>query len=400
MRILQLVHAIHPDQYGGLERYVGEFSAALAAQGHDVTVATKKVSPELPGRETLASGVRLVRLNVPPRSTPTYALQYLLTSVLGTARIARPGRFDVVHAHFPFQGLGVALRRLRYAYTFHAPLWLEAMPERGGRYAWPKRLEGPATAALRVIERHVVSGAEQRIVLSKFAQRELRELAPRTPPALVIDGGVDTEFFSPGPDSGPGSTCDPLILCARRLTPNKGVQNLIEAMPTVLDAVPGARLCIAGDGIMLDPLRRRAESLGVDGRIQFLGRLSSVELRDWYRRSTLCVTPTLEHEEFGLSTAEALACGTVVLGTPVGATPELLRPLAAELVAEDPSEAALARAILSLLSKPERMAELGHAARKMALERWSWASVVRRHEPLYASLARRGAAATSRGCAR
>ena len=69
------------------------------------------------------------------------------------------------------------------------------------------------------------------------------------------------------------------------------------------------------------------------------------ELRDWYRAADLVVLPTVAYEGFGMVTAEALATGTPVVGTPVGATPELLEPLDPRLVAAGSDPDALAAAI-------------------------------------------------------
>ena len=73
------------------------------------------------------------------------------------------------------------------------------------------------------------------------------------------------------------------------------------------------------------------------------------ELADHYRAASLFVLPTVALEGFGLITVEAFACGTPVLGTPVGAIPEVLRPFDPRLLARDASPDALAEGILRLL---------------------------------------------------
>jgi glycosyltransferase involved in cell wall biosynthesis len=386
VRILQLAHAVDQDQVGGLERYVSELSAAQVAAGHEVTVVTKRLSPDLPATERLDSGVRLVRISFPLRSARTYAMRYPVESVLRTAAHIRPGAYDVIHAHFPFQGLAARARRGRYVYTFHAPVWAEAMTDRADRYTWPRALEGAATAGVRAVERAAVAGAAEIVTLSRYTHSRLHELVPARA-AAVIDGGIDSAFFCPAPQpelGGPPAE----LLCVGRLTPSKGVHNLLDALPQLMRRHAAVRLRLAGTGAMLASLRERAAELGLAERIEFLGRLDNLALRTAYRRATICVNPSLHHEGFGLATAEALACATAVVGTPVGATPELLAPIDPGLVARGTSPAALAEAIDRVLSAPERLAALGNRGRQRATERWSWTSVVSRYEEVYARVAR------------
>ena len=83
---------------------------------------------------------------------------------------------------------------------------------------------------------------------------------------------------------------------------------------------------------------------------------------------------------------EALACGTPVVGTPVGATPELLTPLDPRLVAPEAGEEALARTIDDALAFAD--AEFRALCRRYALERFSWEPVVDQWEALLEEAAR------------
>ena len=393
VRILHLVNAIDRDQLGGMQRYAAELASALTARGHDVTVATKRLTKDLPPEERLPSGVCLLRLDVPSRVERTYALRYPTALILRTARLVSRGGYDVVHAQFAPQGFACRLARRPYVYTFQAPAWAELTEERGGRYAWPSTLDGAAETAFRVVERAAVSGAAKRIVLSDFMQGELRSLAPRAPQADLIPGGVDTDFFSPGyPASLAG---DPwagdegrVLFCARRLVPRTGVLNLVRALPDLLARMSDLRVAIAGTGFLRDEIVGLIASTGIGDRVRLLGRVPDEQLRDWYRRATLVVVPTAHLEGFGLSTAEALACGTAVVGTAAGATPELLAQVDAGLIAPDGSPAALRAAIASALARGPQLAEFGSRGRALAEREWSWSVVAERHEPIFEALLR------------
>ena len=99
--------------------------------------------------------------------------------------------------------------------------------------------------------------------------------------------------------------------------------------------------------------------------MRFLGRVSESELRALYAAADLFVLPTVAYEGFGMSTVEALASGTPVLGTAVGATPEILAPIDEALIVPRADANALAaglRRVIPLLT-PELRARCAERAR-------------------------------------
>jgi glycosyltransferase involved in cell wall biosynthesis len=177
-----------------------------------------------------------------------------------------------------------------------------------------------------------------------------------------------------------------MLFCARRLTPRTGVRELLDAMPEVLRALPDARLAIAGEGDMAGALDETIARRGLAASVRRLGRVADGELVDWYRRADLVVLPTQELEGFGLATAEALACGTPVLGTPVGATPELLRALDPALISADASPDAIAAGIVSLARDRRRLDAVAAKAREATVA-YGWDRVIERYLELYDELA-------------
>jgi len=159
-------------------------------------------------------------------------------------------------------------------------------------------------------------------------------------------------------------------------------------MAVIVQAYPGAQLKLAGAGPMKAELVTLTQTLGLTKAVQFLGVVSDEELVAWYRRATLVVLPTRELEGFGLTTAEALACGAVVVGTPAGATPELLSAIDPQLVASGTSAAAIAATVLDLLRAPERLRELRSKGAGRVLPEMGWDRIADRYLELYASLQR------------
>ena len=94
--------------------------------------------------------------------------------------------------------------------------------------------------------------------------------------------------------------------------------------------------------------------MGLEGRVELVGHVSDSELALWHRAADVFVLPTVAYVGFGLVTAEALASGTPVVGTRVGATPELLEPLDPRLLAHgtDPEDLAEATGTGPRLATP------------------------------------------------
>jgi glycosyltransferase involved in cell wall biosynthesis len=161
----------------------------------------------------------------------------------------------------------------------------------------------------------------------------------------------------------------PLLVSVRRLEPRMGLDRLLRAVRVLQDVNP-VELALVGGGSLDRDLERLAEELGIADRVRLVGRVSDAALPDWYRAGDLFVLPTLAYEGFGLATAEALASGTPVIGTAVGATPELLLPLDERLVARSASPEDLAAAIdagLRIVSP-----ELRRRCREYACTNFDW----------------------------
>jgi len=176
-----------------------------------------------------------------------------------------------------------------------------------------------------------------------------------------------------------------LLLTVRDLEPRMGLDALIRAVALVRKDLV-LRLVIGGEGRLRPELETLVNCLAVSDIVRFAGFIPEAELPSYYQAADCFVLPTRDLEGFGLVTVEALACGTPVLGTPVGATPEILSPLAPELLTEDASPEAMVRGL-------RRVAPLlrddGFRARCRAhAERhYDWQTAVARLEELLVELA-------------
>jgi glycosyltransferase involved in cell wall biosynthesis len=388
--VIMLTNAVSPDKLGGLERYVRELARALVAVGTPVTVVAKKVSTEHPDVEVAEDGVRLVRHSVPSKKDPAFAAKYPLAVASAVRRELREaGQGALLHGHFSVTSLAPAMRKLPFVFTFHAPVYRELLSERQSSYVLPRPLQQTAVAALKQAERKVVRSAEQIIVLSDFMRTELSKLDPAAAErASLVPGGIDTERFSPGPaqDESWARGGAPVLVVARRLTPRTGVTELIEAMPQVLRDLPHAKLAVLGDGGQREHIADRILQLGLGDSVKMFGRVTDAQLVSWYRRADLVVMPTQELEGFGLTTAEAMACGTPVLVTPVGANAEVIRALGPRFQSSAPTPDSLARAIVELATDDASLSTAAKGARDAIHPHMSWTAIAEIHQQLYAGL--------------
>lgn len=357
MRILLVADVDPTAVIGGAERLLAAHAHGLAARGHEVVVCSGTAGPA--GDDL---GFQIARIGRDP-ATPFRAA--------ATVDALRP---DAVVGYQPACALGAlraaASRGAGTVYVFSS-CWHEEYATRRRR---PRRA---GVVVRRAVERACLEASARIVVLSRYSADKVRAVhGPLAGQVRVVPGGVDAERFSP--DGGPEAARErlrlplgePLLLAVRNLVPRMGLDNLVGAMPAVLRTFPRARLILAGEGPLRSALGAQCARLGVADRVLFTGFVPEELLPDYYRAADLAIVPTCALEGFGLATVEALACGTPVLGTPVGATPEILAPLDPDLVADGTAAEDIGAAIVRFLfsTRPE----FRGAAREHVLAHYTW----------------------------
>jgi glycosyltransferase involved in cell wall biosynthesis len=288
---------------------------------------------------------------------------------------------DLVHSHFAYAELGPRMRLpegVPWVRTFHGPWDAEG---------WMEDIAGTAGLHLRarckkwirrIIEKRSLKRARKVIVLSEYSFREARALGVVEERLHVIRGGSDLQRFHPGAGRHMARTRlglsegGPLLLTVRRLVPRMGVESLVRAMPQVLQQCPGAQLIIGGRGPEHARLQALIRELGLEQRVTLAGFLPDEQLADYYRAADLFVLPTLSLEGFGLVTVDALACGTPVLGTPAGATPEILGPLDRRLITKGTGPTQLAEGIVEFWKSAWRHDLTADRLHAHVQQRYTW----------------------------
>jgi glycosyltransferase involved in cell wall biosynthesis len=401
MRILYLVDLAYPDHMGGSHRLHYEAARRLAGRGHDVHLVTAQpgLAATLPAEEDIA-GVHYHRFARDHRRVLAHAVSYASGPRRIFARLAAEGRFDVISAHYALPCLGVLSSPIRagtpIVYTLHA-VWadefvIESAQESAqvgvGRRAATTAIAG----AMRLLEWWAVRSSKRVHVLSRFMAGQAQSTFGCPPTKLaVIPGGVDGAVFNDSLPRGEarrrlGLPQDrPLLLSVRRLYARMGLENLVQAMASVVQRHPQALLLIGGRGPLQGELERAIVARGLGENVRLLGYVADEALPMYYRAADLFVLPTAALEGFGLATLEALACGTPVLGTPVGGTVDILRGLDVGLLFRSPSPEDMAAGISAALDGPERLPS-SDACRRHVVDNYSWERMVDGLEALFASV--------------
>jgi glycosyltransferase involved in cell wall biosynthesis len=248
--------------------------------------------------------------------------------------------------------------------------------------------------------RHRIGLVERFLTVSRYSAQVLGAPPERTTP---IFGGADPRRFSPDRDDKRRG-----VLFVGRITPHKGVDRLIRALP------PGTELTVAGS-TGHDPawperdyprlLRQLAAS--APGRVTFAGPVADEDLPRLMRRHAIVALPSVAYtcygrhvpvsELLGLSVIEAMASGTPVVCSRIGGVPEVVDDGRTGILAPPGDVDALRDGLATLLADHERRDALGRAARDMACERFTWTACAQRclesYETLLGARAQANAAA-------
>lgn len=380
---------------GGQGVYVRHLSHGLVELGHDVEVFSGQPYPDLLDprvRLTKVPSLDLYREPDPfrvPRpseirdkidllellTTWTAGFPEPRTFTLRAARLLadRTADFDVVHDN---QSLGTGLLTIADAglpvvATVHHPITRDRVLDLAAARWWRKPLVHrwygflamQQEVARRIPDLLTVSSSSAADVVSDFG------VAPEQ--LHVVPLGVNTELFKPGSrPRQPGR----IIAIASADTPLKGVRTLLHAVAR-LRTRRDLELRLVAKVEPNGPTHKLIAELGISDIVHITNGLSDAELADLLASAEVACIPSL-YEGFSLPAVEAMASGTPIVASRVGALPEVLGTdgACAELVPPADIDA-LTGALGELLDSPEKRRSLGSAGRERAVNVFSWEAV-------------------------
>jgi glycosyltransferase involved in cell wall biosynthesis len=246
-------------------------------------------------------------------------------------------------------------------------------------FSW-QNLERRYPFPFSLMERQILRGVDYAIAGSQGAADVWRKKGYTGPLAIIPQFGVDPEIFTPPPRRDPGRGF--VIGYVGRLVPEKGVDLLIRAAAGL--AGPW-HLGIAGDGPERATLLALAKQLGVQDQVYFDGQLPSTRVPAYFGQMDVLVLPSRSQpnweEQFGRVLTEAMACGTVVLGSRSGEIPRVIGDAGWTFPEDDVDT--LREQLMRLMQDAELRADLGARGRQRVLERFTQARVAERTVQVY-----------------
>jgi phosphatidyl-myo-inositol alpha-mannosyltransferase len=372
---------------GGVREHVVNLARQHRAMGHDVTViaATSQGAglDRMDGMDGFDgwgdldhSGVTLVgHGGIAAVSSARSIARIPLLPVVWwrVRRLVRDGGFDVVHIHEPLVPL-VAL-----AATWHARSVTVGTIHGYRPYYWPYRLlRRPLDRLMRRLSARVAVSVDAREWVSRYFPGDYH----------VIPDGVDVARFS-DPNVLPVERFDdgrPNVLFVGRLEPRKGFPVLLDAWHLVQQAVPKARLLVAGrfDEAEQQRWAREVAQRQLDD-VELIGYVSERDLPRYYRTAQVFCAPSTGFEALGIVLLEAMAAGAAIVTTDIEGYRTVVRDGVEAVVVPPADPVALADGLISVLDDAARRERLVAAARARVQE-YAWPRLAWRLVQLYESL--------------
>jgi phosphatidylinositol alpha-mannosyltransferase len=352
------------DVPGGVQFHVRDLAEVFLAQGHDVSVlAPADEDSEVPPYLTSCGRAVPVRYNG--------SVARLTFGPVTSSRVTRwleQGDFDVLHLHEPVTP-SVSLMALWAAdepvvATFHT-----------------SNVRSRAMHAANPLLRSSLEKIRARIAVSEDAATTVRRHLGGD--AFIVPNGVHVERFASAATSAEwlGTPERPTLAFLGRVDePRKGLDVALRALPTVLDALPGTRLLVAGPGDPSDLLKhadRRAAAA-----VEVLGAVSEADKAALLRSVDAYVAPHLGGESFGIVLIEAMASGAPVVAADLPAFLRVLDGGRTGAVFTTGDAADLSRTLVGLLGDPARREALRVAGHARA-EVFDWSRVSRQVIAVY-----------------
>lgn len=379
MKILYVCKSLPHSYQGGIQTHVWKLSEWVVKLGHDVSILTAgswtkgERRYEMGGREIIELPY-LPGRRLPALSTAAEEMSFNLAAKKWL--LENQTNFDIIHLQGRSGNLFLknkAQLKVPVVNTLHGLVEIEQNRTNGSKVdTVDARLHRTLAGNM---ENVALKNADALIAVSNEMMEELFARMPETLCKTTrIYNGVDVP-----PTLRLGDTDPNLLLFVGRLTPIKGVFELVEAMRLIPEPI---RLVMIGDGEAKHELIERIQQYGLENRIRLLGGLSMELVEKWLHRCHALVLPSY-HETQGIVLMEANACGKPVIANGVGGVPEVVQNGENGLLMPSNKPEYIAGMVEYLFKHKDRAVKMGLNGRQMVQEKFAWSGIADQTIALY-----------------
>ncbi len=372
MNILMLTWEYPPRVVGGIARVVHDLSHKLIKDGHDVTVVTYR-DGETPYYEN-DKGVNVYRVDnymIKSNSFIDWIMQLNFNMIAKASElIAKGEKFDVIHAHDWL--VANAAKTLKHAYDIPVVSTIHATES--GRNSG---IHDENQRYINDTEWMLTYESTEVIVNSNYMKGHVQGLFGLPFDKIdVIPNGINLNLYT-GIERDYdfrrryAADNEKIILYLGRLVYEKGVQNLISAMPKILDGYHDSKLIIVGKGGMIDELRAQVENMGLRDKVYFTGYMNGKDVQKMYKCADVAVFPST-YEPFGIVALEAMLAGVPTVVSDIGGLNEIIDHGVNGMKSYAGNPNSIADSVLALLYDHQLAANVSKAAKQVVKEQYNW----------------------------
>lgn len=360
---MRIIHVLSSVMWSGVERYTLDICRHFQDCGHDVLLVS---------RDARAVDDVFRHHGIPVEFAPlggffSYEAVKTLTSIF-----ASKDEPTVVHCHDTRDAFAALVARKLISRRNILVVLTRHYVRRAGRSPFH-----------RFVYRNVddlifVSEIAKRAFLSGWGSRNV--ISPLDPRLHVMHNSLNISLgpVSPEPEKGPVTA-----IYLGRLAPDKGIEQIIEALSKLKDLKLRIRMVGTGHPDYVDSLRNMAVEAGVMNMIDWPRHKENTI--EFIRNSHFAVAPSSAREAFGLSNIECMAEGRPVITTDNGAQSEYITDGVNGILVPPNNSDILAIEMRRLAKSPDLRISLGSAARKSFEEKLAWHVFVEKLNAIYAT---------------
>jgi glycosyltransferase involved in cell wall biosynthesis len=373
MHVCFLCNEYPPFRHGGVGSFTRTLGRALVSRGHQVSVLG--VYPVDRQTEEMDQGVRVIR--VPATTIPR--MGFVLNGIRIRKNLHRIHNISAINI--------IDGPELSLAYVSRSFPATKLIRMHGGHHFFAVTLGRKPRPWRSWQEVRSFAHADRICAVSRYVgETTCRLLGLDDRHIEILPNPVDTSSFAPRPAI---SEQDGLIVFVGTVCEKKGIRQLIQAMPMIVDAVPNARLWVLGrdsvdaaSGASYVEGLRESLPRGMEQHVVFRGPIDNSLLPEALARAQICIYPS-HMEALPVAWLEGLAMGKAVVASATGPGREVVEDGITGLLCDPHDPASIADRVVTLFREPGLRSRLGAAARERAIRHFSVDALVLRNEAYY-----------------